>query len=202
MIRVLGLSALLSMVFVSQASAQSGFGERPTIGVFGGLTAPTGDFGDEVSKGWHAGGLLKVRAYRALDVRVDGTYSKLGKKDIEQTDHAFHTDGSISFGTLDAVANMGPDSAMYPGDNSVSPYLVAGAGVYRIDFAATCTGTCGAYDGEEIQTNLGFNIGLGASLPLAGIRGFVEGRYHRISRSTDVGGNRSMLLLSAGLRFR
>jgi len=201
MIRILCLSALLSIAIVSQASAQGGFGERPTIGVFGGLTAPTGDFGDEVSKGWHAGGLLKVRAYRALDVRVDGTYSKLGKKDIVLTDNTFHTDGSVSFATLSAVANMGPDSAMYPGDNSVSPYLVAGAGAYRIDFAATCS-TCASYAGEETQTNLGFNIGLGASLPLAAIRGFVEGRYHRISRSADVGGSRSMLLLSAGLRFR
>jgi opacity protein-like surface antigen len=202
MIRVLGLSALLSMVFVSQASAQSGFGERPTIGVFGGLTAPTGDFGDEVSKGWHAGGLLKVRAYRALDVRVDGTYSKLGKKDIVGTDATLNTDGTVSFGTLSAVANMGPDSAMYPGDNSVSPYLVAGLGAYRLDYAATCTGTCDTFEAPEIKTNIGWNIGLGASLPLAGIRGFVEGRYHRISRSADIGGSRSMLLLSAGLRFR
>ena len=36
------------------------------------------------------------------------------------------TDGKVTFGTLDAVINMGADSAMYPGDNSVSPYLVGG----------------------------------------------------------------------------
>jgi opacity protein-like surface antigen len=202
MIRILGLSALLSIVIVSQASAQSGFGERPTVGVFGGLTVPTGDFADEVAKGWHAGGLVKIRVYRAIDARVDGTYSKLGKKDLAGTETTFHTDGTVSFGTVSAVINMGPDSAMYPGDNSVSPYLVAGAGAYRIDFAATCSGTCDTFEAPSIDTNLGFNIGLGASLPLAGIRGFVEGRYHRISRSADVGGNRSMFLFSAGLRFR
>lgn len=212
--RVFSLLAVFGVVMIAAtAEAQSGFTERPTLGVFGGFTLPKGDFKDEVGSGWHAGALAKIRAYKALDIRLDGTYVKFGTKEFPGVNETgspiatLKTDGKITFGTLDAVVNMGPDSAMYPGDNSVSPYLVGGLGAYNVDFAATCTPLAGfptVCDGfsEPTKTNFGFNIGAGGSVPLVGIRAFVEARYHRISRSADVGGARSMFLFSAGLRFR
>jgi hypothetical protein len=210
--RVFVLVAAIGMM-ASTAQAQSGFGERPTLGVFGGVTLPTGDFKDEVGKGWHAGGLVKIRAYKALDIRVDGTYTKLGTKEFPGVNETgsriatLKTDGKVTFGTLDAVVNMGADSAMYPGDNSVSPYLVGGLGAYHVDFAATCTPEPGfptVCDGfsEPARTNMGFNVGAGGSLPLVGVRAFLEARYHHVFRSADIGGSRSMFLISAGLRFR
>lgn len=212
--RVLSLLAVFGVVMMAAtAEAQSGFGERPTIGVFGGVTLPLGDFKDDVGTGWHAGALAKIRLYKALDLRVDGTYTKLGTKEFPGVNESgapiatLKTDGKVTFGTLDAVVNMGADSAMYPGDNSVSPYLVGGLGVYNVDFAATCTPASGfptVCDGfsEPAKTNIGFNAGAGGSLPLIGIRAFLEARYHHIFRSADIGGSRSMFLISAGLRFR
>lgn len=181
--------------------AQSGFGTRPTAGVFGGVTFPRSDLGAEVKMGWHAGALAKIRAYRSLDARIDGTYAKFGKKVVEGTIATVSTDASVGFGTLSAVLNLGADSAAYPGDNTVSPYLIGGLGIYRLDYKAVCAGTCATFVAPALENNLGLNIGFGATAPIVGIRTFVEGRYHRISRNADFG-SRSMLLISVGVKFR
>ncbi len=188
----------------SLASAQIGFGTRPTAGVFGGVTFPRGDLSDVVGTGWHAGALAKMRVFRAFDLRLDGTYAKFGKKDeINGGNSAFFdTDAKITFGTVSAVLNLGADSAAYPGDNTVSPYLVGGLGGYRLDFNSNCSGTCAGIQALDVTTDLGLNIGFGATVPLAGIRTFAEGRFHRILRSDDDGGAATMFLLSVGVKFR
>ncbi len=188
------------------AVAQSGFGTRPTAGIFGGVTLPTGDLGDVVATGWHAGALAKFRAYRSIDARLDGTYAKFGKKADEGTTATVRTDASVGFGTLGAVLNLGADSAAYPGDNTVSPYLIGGLGIYRLAYKAVCTGTCNTqgftFEDPKVENNFGVNIGFGATVPLMGIRTFAEGRYHRIQKSDEEGGNATMFLLSVGVKFR
>ena len=184
------------------AQVQPGPG-RPTAGIFGGYTTPTRDFGDEVGNGWHAGALLKMRIYGALDGRIDGTYSKFAKKNLAFEDATLTTDASTTFGTLDLHLNLGPDSAAYPGDNSVSPHLVAGVGAYRLDYKVTCAGTCTDFEGPDIKTHWGLNIGAGATALVVGIRTFFEARYHRIMRDQlEDGGSRAMFLLSIGFKIR
>lgn len=184
------------------AQVQPGLG-RPTAGIFGGYTTATGDFGDEVGSGWHAGALFKMRVYGALDGRIDGTYSKFGKKDLHFEDATLTTDASTTFGTLDLHLNLGPDSAAYPGDNSVSPHLVGGVGAYRLDYKVTCAGECTDFEGPEVKTHWGLNIGAGATAPIVGIRTFFEARYHRIMRDAlEDGGSRAMFLLSVGFKIR
>lgn len=195
------LSCVALVTAPSDGSAQSGFGTRPTAGIFGGVSFPRGDLSDEVDLGWHAGALAKLRVYRSIDARVDGTYTKFARKEITGGGATVNTNSSVLFGTFGAVLNMGADSAAYPGDNTVSPYLVGGLGIYRIDFDASCIGACTGFETEP-ENNFGVNIGFGATVPLAGIRTFAEGRYHRITRSDDVGGTRSMFLLSVGVKFR
>ncbi|HEX6574710.1 MAG TPA: hypothetical protein VF042_07025 [Gemmatimonadaceae bacterium] len=176
---------------------------RPTAGIFGGYTGPTGDFGDEVGNGWHVGALIKMRLYGALDGRIDGTYAKFGKKDIPGEEFAFHTDANTAFATFDAHINLGPDSAAYPGDNSVSPHIVLGLGVYQLDYKVTCSGQCTDFIGAEKKTHWGLNVGAGATAPIAGLRTFFEARYHRIMRDTfEDGGSRAMFLASVGIKFR
>jgi opacity protein-like surface antigen len=189
----------------AESGAQSGFGTRPTAGIFGGVTFPRGDFNSESGIGWHAGALAKMRAYKSVDVRVDGTYSKLAKKSFDLNNVTFSTDAAVTFGTLNALINLGTDSAAYPGDNSASPYLVAGLGLYALDAKFQCAGTasaCAAYINPGAENDLGFNVGFGTTVPLAGIRTFIEGRYHRISTSDDYSGARTMILVSAGVKFR
>lgn len=182
--------------------AQGGFGSRATAGVFGGLSLGSGEFRDEVGRGWHAGALAKARAFGALDLRIDGTYAKLGKKNLVGTTRTVSTNALITFGTVNALINLGADSAEYPGDNAVSPYIMAGGGAYRLDFDATCLGDCATFNSPSVNIYRGLNFGGGATVPVAGLRTFVEARYHRISRSLAEGGARTMVLLSAGIKFR
>ena len=199
----LSLLAIALISFAATASAQdpTGFG-RPTAGIFGGVSLPNGDFGDEVGTGWHAGGLFKMRAYKALDVRVDGTFTKFAEKKIVGTIASVETYGSVIQGTLNALVNLGPDSAAYPGDNSVSPYILGGFGEYRLDYDAECSGTCEGFVEPGKHTHFGMNVGAGASIPFLGLRTFVEARYHHISRKASEGSSRNMALISLGIKFR
>ena len=199
-VRQLLLAIGISTAFSAAAEAQ-GPG-RPTAGIFGGFAVPNGDFKQEVGNGWLAGGLIKMRAYRSLDVRLDGTYVKFGSKEIAGSEVTVATDASMIFGTLNVLLNMGPDSAAYPGDNSVSPYLLAGAGPYQLEYDWACEGQCSQFIFPGKRTHVGINAGFGATVPLLGIRTFAEGRYHRIFRDIGDGGSRSMILISVGVKVR
>ena len=183
--------------------AQSGFGQKLTAGIFGGVTVPRGALDDEVGTGWNAGGFGKVRLYGPLDLRIDGAYTKFAKHDLVATGGTVTTKASVVFGTIAGLINLGTDSAAYPGDNSVSPYLMAGGGRYKLDYGAVCVGTsCGQFIDPGVNTFWGLNVGGGATIPLAGIRTFLEARYHRISRNELDGGSRTMVVVSAGVKFR
>jgi hypothetical protein len=202
----LSLLAIALLAAIS-TNVQAQFLARPTAAVFGGLTTPRGDFGDEVDNGWHAGILLKARAYRALDIRVDGVYSKFGKKHViiplNTVDTVvFDTDASIPFGTLDAHLNLGPDSAEYPGDNTVTPHIVGGLGIYQLDYKLTCSGPCEGFETVPKQKHMGFNVGGGATIPIGPLRTFVEARYHRVSRDPEDGDAFTLITLSGGIRIR
>ena len=199
-IRTLFVAAILVTSVATSARAQ-GPG-RPTAGIFGGVSSVSGDFKNEVGNGWLAGGLIKMRAWGPLDVRVDGTYVKLGSKEIVASDVTVTTDARIAFGTINALLNLGPDSAAYPGDNSVSPYLLGGIGSYQLEYDWTCTGECAQYIFPGKQNHVGISGGFGATMPLLGIRTFAEARYHRVFRHLNDGGSRSMILIAAGVKFR
>jgi len=200
------IAALLVGAVTTDAQAQ--LFARPTVGIFGGLASPRGTLDDEAGSGWNAGALFKMRAYRALDIRVDGTYAKFGAVDFDiplvSGDTAVgHLDPKIPFATLDAHINLGPDSAEYPGDNTVTPHFLVGVGVYKLDYNFTCTGPC--VDEIRIiptENHFGLNVGGGATIPLLGIRSFVEARYHRISQKPEFGDARTFITISAGLRIR
>lgn len=193
--------ALLSICSVS-AQAQSGFGTRPTLGIFGGLTLPSGDLGDELGIGAHAGALVSIRAYKQLDIRVDGAWNKFKSKDIEFSDATLETYGKLIYGTVNGVLNLGPDSSSYPGDNSVSPYLLFGSGAYNLDYDEECSGNCGQFVQSEGKTFWGFSLGAGSNATFGPLHPFAEARWHRIQRGDSYGGARSLFTFSAGLRFR
>ena len=202
----LSLFALLLIAAASSSIEAQGPG-RLTAGIFGGIASPRGSLGDEAGTGWNAGALLKMRALRALDIRVDGTYAKFADLDFDiplaSGDSAHgHLDAKMPFGTVNLHLNLGPDSAEYPGDNTVSPYVLTGVGIYKLDYQFTCEGPCGAIETIPTENHVGFNIGGGASIPILGVKAFVEGRYHRIAQEDEFGGPRTFITISAGLRIR
>ena len=202
----LSLFAVILIATVSSSVEAQGPG-RPTVGIYGGIATPRGVFGDEAGNGWNAGVLLKMRAFKALDIRIDGAYAKFADVDfdipIAVGDTASgHLDVKVPYATLGIHLNLGPDSAEYPGDNTVSPYILAGGGVYKLDYQFTCEGNCAAVQTIPTENHFGLNFGGGASIPIAGIKAFVEGRYHRILQKSEFGDDRNFITISAGLRIR
>lgn len=196
------VAAMVTSMTPGVSRAQRVIPGRFAAGVFGGVSLPAGDFKDIVGKGWHGGALLKMDISRAFDLRVDGAYTPFGSKDVVFTDAVVTTHTKMTFATLSGVLNLGADSAAYPGDNSISPYLIGGAGYYRVRFDGTCSGVCTDFvDAVQTQTNFGLNAGAGATVPLAGFRTFVEARYHSVHVDANFRGN-SVLLVSAGIKTK
>lgn len=200
LVRSLAVVLVLLSPCSLSAQGQSGFGTRPTVGIFGGITLPHGDFSDQVGVGAHLGGLVSIRAYKQLDMRLDGAWNKFAEKKIDFGDATVETYAKIIYGSIGGVLNMGPDSSAYPGDRAVTPFISFGGGGYRLDFDEECTGNCG--EQSTAKTYFGSNLGIGSYATYGAIHPMIEARWHRIWRDIDHGGGRSFFTISAGLRFR
>lgn len=178
---------------------------KPQLGVFGGLTLPRGDLGHETDPGWNAGALFKVRVTHSVDARIDGTYAKFGAQSVEFSNAEVESESEVSFGTLLAELNLGSDSAAYPGDNSVSPWINAGLGYYRYKFTGSCTGACEGFIQENEENSIGWTAGFGANVPFRGIPLFAEARYHRFGTLFPIGQaerTATFFTVSAGFKIR
>ncbi len=203
-------ASLLLLIFPSflamSESADAQFQIRkPQLGIFGGVTLPRGDFGQETDPGWNAGGLFKVRVTRSVDARIDGTYAKFGSTSIEFSNAEVESQSEVTFGTLLAELNLGADSAAYPGDDSVSPWINGGLGYYRYKFEGTCTGTCEGFVEENEENNIGWTVGFGANVPFRGFPLFAEARYHRFGTLFPIGQvdrTATFFTVSAGFKIR
>src|SRR5688500_15698007 len=58
-------------LFASSAEAQRLLPGRFGAAVYGGISYPTGTFGDEANLGWHGGAYLEAGLYAAIDLRLD-----------------------------------------------------------------------------------------------------------------------------------
>jgi hypothetical protein len=182
---------------------------KPQLGLFGGATLPRGDFSQETDPGWNAGALFKVRVTPSIDARIDGTYTKLGAQFIEFANAEVNSESEVTFGTLLVELNLGPDSAAYPGDNSVSPWINVGPGMYRMKFEGTCadlqTDGCDGFIESSEETSIGWTIGIGANVPFYRIPLFAEARYHRFGTIFPIGQvdrTATMFTISAGFKIR
>ena len=208
--KVLLLSMLVTGILaISETAGAQLRIRKPQLGIFGGATLPRGDFGVEVEPGWNAGALLKVRVTSAMDARIDGTYTKLGSQFLEFANAEVDSRSEVTFGTLLIEFNLGADSAAYPGDNSVSPWINVGPGVYRMKSEGTCTdiqaGGCEGFLNSTEETGLGLTAGIGANVPFYGIPLFAEARYHRFGTVFPIGQverTATMFTISAGIKIR
>lgn len=200
---------LLLMMFVLAlftASEQGGAQIRsPQFGIFAGGTLPRGDFKAETEPGWNAGGLLKIRVTRSLDLRLDGMFTQLGTRTIDLGTAAVDSKSDVALASFLAELNLGPDSAQYPGDNTVSPYINGGPALYRYKFEGTCTGACEGFLSGNEESGVGLNVGAGANVPLWGIPAFAEVRYHRFGTMfpiTQADATATMITVSVGVKLR
>jgi opacity protein-like surface antigen len=171
--------ALALTAAAAHAQATTGTSTRPvSFGVAGGLSIPSGDFGDQVKSGFLVGGLLEfARPASPLAFRVEVDYQRFDSKlDIR---------GAGNLRVISGVANV-----LYKfGGETARPYLLGGVGVFN---------SGSSVEDSESETDLGLNVGAGLEVPLSGITVFGDVRYQSILASPD---NVNLIPIRVGIRF-
>ena len=171
---------LLTAVLTLFVGASPLLAQRPlTIGLGGGASLPTGDFGKGAGAGWHALAVVGLESiFLPQSLRADIGYAVFPFKDVGSVD----ADGSSTIGS--ATLNF---AYRLPMTNSpLSPYVITGFGWYQL----------GCRDCESTIRS-GWNAGLGTKFNM-GLRGFIETRFHSINAS---GGKIRFVPLTVGVRL-
>jgi opacity protein-like surface antigen len=174
--------AALTLSGASVAHAQgTGAATRPvSIGITGGLSIPTGDFGDFYSSGFNAGGLLEFsRPASPLAFRLEGEYQRFGIKD--EVTVGDPGDLRVISGVANVVYKFGGVMAR--------PYVLGGVGLFNVGITEG--------DGDP-ENEFGFNVGAGLELPLSGITAFADIRYQSIQTEGDAF---NLVPIRVGIRF-
>ena len=176
-----GLALFLIVLLLVPAAAQAQKGYA--VGIGGGAAIPVGKLGDVQKTGYSALIILAVGSPDVpLGLRFDGIYNNL----TQQPSSAGPTRGDLR--VAGALANL---VYALPGTYA-KPYLLAGGGWYSSKPDTT---------GAKSQSNFGFNAGLGSTFALGPAAGFLEARYHTISRSVAKGGVFQFVPITVGLMF-
>lgn len=196
--------SLVALAVASSMSGRPAFGQaRIQVGVYAGISKPTGSFSDQVDIGFHGGAFGTFKVTPQFGVRIDGAYNYFGSKDfpLDQTTTAT-SKTTLSFGTLNAQYDLGEEVVMAPGGGAL-PYISAGVGAYRFSFDDACTGTgCSAItSGALSATHWGLNVGAGSVFHMSSFTPFVDIRYHSICPRSGQSGRANIILASVGLRF-
>jgi opacity protein-like surface antigen len=138
--------------------------QRPlSLSLAGGASLPQGRLGDAVGTGWHALASVGLSTLmQPIGLRLDAAYSRFP---LERT--TVSGDQTVSSATLNLSYRL-------PMTNSpISPYVIAGAGAYRLD----CSGSVAC----SAATRFGWNAGLGMKFAALAIKGFLESRFHAVT---------------------
>src|SRR6185503_6366024 len=177
---VLAIAFVSSMAFAATLSGQKTY----ALGAGGGGAIPVGRLSDSQSSGYNGMVVLAIGvAELPIGVRFDGIYNKFTYRTAPV--------GSPAASDLRVAAALGNLLFAFSG-TSAKPYVVVGGGLYN---------TKGDIPGAKSQNSLGFNAGLGATFGLGPLAGFLESRYHSISRSASKGGVIQFVPITVGLLF-
>jgi opacity protein-like surface antigen len=176
-----------SLLFVSASTAQAQFASPIRFNIHGGAALPVGDFGSNetggggAELGFRIGAGLELRApLMPIGVRFDGAYDRMS---VEGFDLAY------------TIWNLTANAVVSP---MASPlYFIGGIGFYSLDVTGDDVDPIFGGD-PDAETEFGFNLGAGLSLPLTGFSTFVEARWHNINTSGD---NVTYIPIVFGIRF-
>ncbi len=177
MIRLIRIAApavalILASTSRAQMAAHSTAGNGLHFGVVGGVTIPSGDFGDGVNAGYHVGGLIDFSLPMVpFGLRADVLYHRNNVKSslLQGTDAKAHS--SLLGGTLNGLFILPLSSA-----TGIRPYLTAGVGLYNVKVTAEGSGTGGGSLSDD-ATKFALNGGGGIRFTLGSLSTFVEVRY-------------------------
>lgn len=160
--------ATLAVAAVAPAAvAQDAAATRAVrFGVEGGLSMPSGDFGDAANMGFLVGGIMDIMpANWPVAIRANLDYQRWGV-DSELADGENFSSISVTGDAMFAIPTTG----------GIKPYILGGLGFYRTQCSA---------DGEacDASNDLGFNFGGGLNFNLGTLDTHVEARYHSVDEA-------------------
>ena len=175
----------------------------------GGVSIPTGDFGDkdkfDAGVGYLAGGALDYVVNERFAVGVDGSF--LGNKHGAEGE-TVNIGGGATFTTSKddfTTWQLGARGKLMMPANTIAPYLMAGVGVYSTKEKWEGTGTDGSggtfsASGEDnTDTRIGGKVGAGALFKVNDVVGIgVDADYNFISQDKDKVGVSSLQYLGVG----
>lgn len=158
------------------------------LGISGGASIPAGKFSDSASTGYAATVFIALGVPDLpVGVRFDGVFSKFSGRTVTPAG------GGADFQTPDmrVMGLLGNLLYSFSG-TTAKPYIIAGGGIYNIkaDLA-----------GVKSQNDFGLSAGFGATFGISSLAGFIEARYHGISRNAASGGNIQYVPITIGIMF-
>jgi len=182
---------------------------RPiTIGISGGVAVPSGQLSTGGSNGFSGtntgynitGSINFALPVSLFGVRVDASYDRFGTRNVAFPAIAppctavcatsagpggYNADVRVLAYTANLVYALPWRTAL------IRPYVLGGGGVYNVVQEPT-------FGDNYSQTNAGYDLGAGATLPLGAFRTFIEARYQRVNQHS---GNVAFTPISLGVEF-
>jgi hypothetical protein len=175
-----GLCALALATTAAPALAQ-----KPSLGIAAGVSMPQGSFKDIAGSGLNATLALGIgMPMLPVGVRLEGSYNRFAFSDDMKA--LVGEKGNWNFASATGNVTLGlPLSAIV-----VSPYLIAGGGMYW--------GNCSVKSACDGESKFGYNAGLGVKLRALLASGYVEARYHSIQTE---GESTNFVPITIGIMF-
>lgn len=150
------------------------------VGVIAGASFPTGTTGDRYDTGFNVDGVLEVTPpLSPLGFRAEVGYASFAGKRVS----------GVNVRDLRMISGVGNVILRFaPAATTVRPYLIGGVGLYNVK----------AKGADDSANKVGFNGGVGLEIPLTGITGFGEVRYHSVQTA---GSAFTFVPLRFGVRF-
>ena len=171
----------LSLCAAALVAALALFPSRPALAqarlsVSGGIATPVSDLSDVADIGYNVNaGLNFGGTYLPIGMRLEGSLNGFDIKDVSENVRILNA-------TANAIVNLGQQSG--------SPYLIGGLGIYNSKF--------GDADSENA---VGVNLGGGLRFPLGTLNSFFEARYHAMLGDRENGANLQYVPITFGIVF-
>jgi hypothetical protein len=181
--KIVAVSIFASIILSAQAAGQKTY----ALGIGGGAAIPVGKLSNTQVTGFNGIIALALGAPDLpIGVRFDGIYNNFSRKNIISAQGS--ATNTYGFRIAGIIANV---VYAFPG-TSVKSYIVGGGGLYntKLDVA-----------GSKSENHAGLNAGAGLTFGLGPIAGFIESRYHFISREPTKGGVIHFVPITFGLMF-
>lgn len=169
-----GLMAATVLVAAVSTAAEAQMTSSPRFGVKAGVAMATGDVGENLGLGIHAGAHLGMALGTSgmWGLRFDVDYGNYGGEDGAE-------DLSLLGGVANIMMNVQTESAW-------KPYLFAGIGYYN------------ASAGDNDNSDIAFNVGAGYNFTMGAGNWFTELRYLSVQGDDD---SFNTIPIVIGLRF-